>query len=372
METVIIYDSNHPGAFRNRCFEESYATEGPGHSFTVELAKQAKLRGFSIMTSDIFLKHANLSKSIRAFCITDMVSKCTDALLQKGSIPLLCFSFESPIIARNFYLRINALAGRFIYSMQFEGTRDELKKSKTIFLPMYFPVDSREVLPLIDWGKRKFLVLINRNKRAFFNDFSSVKGCVRSVLSRVKLSVQRILSSWARSKEIYKDRIEAINYFSEKEGFELYGGGWNDKIPGFPSSYHRAALKVNKGIIGPTAKLIVMNQFRFAVCFENCSFPGYVTEKIFDCFLAGCIPIYFGAPDIANFVPADSFIDYRRFENFDQLYSFLSKMSDQEATKMLESARAFLASKDFDKFYTENVVSNILDLVETKITNQND
>lgn len=50
-------------------------------------------------------------------------------------------------------------------------------------------------------------------------------------------------------------------------------------------------------------KLGTLRHFRFALCFENCVFPGYVTEKVFDCFLSGCVPIYLGAPDITDFIP---------------------------------------------------------------------
>ena len=34
--------------------------------------------------------------------------------------------------------------------------------------------------------------------------------------------------------------------------------------------------------------------FRFCICFENSSGTGYITEKLFDAWLAGCIPIYWG------------------------------------------------------------------------------
>ena len=36
---------------------------------------------------------------------------------------------------------------------------------------------------------------------------------------------------------------------------------------------------------------------------------GYVTEKIFDAFKAGCVPVYWGAENITKYVPAECFID---------------------------------------------------------------
>lgn len=42
-------------------------------------------------------------------------------------------------------------------------------------------------------------------------------------------------------------------------------------------------------------KVSFMRQFKFAICPENSDAFGYVTEKIFDAILSGCIPIYTGS-----------------------------------------------------------------------------
>jgi hypothetical protein len=125
-----------------------------------------------------------------------------------------------------------------------------------------------------------------------------------------------------------------------------------------------AAKRAFQGPIKPEEKIQVLSQYKFALCFENCVFPGYVTEKIFDCFLAGCIPIYFGAPDIEDFVPEGSFIDFRKYKSFNDLENDLLNFSEEQATVMLRKAKDFLASKDFDKYYTPNVVAGILKKID--------
>ena len=45
-------------------------------------------------------------------------------------------------------------------------------------------------------------------------------------------------------------------------------------------------------------KLQYLQQFRFNICPENVDAPGYVTEKIFDAYRTGTIPIYHGAGNI--------------------------------------------------------------------------
>ena len=44
-----------------------------------------------------------------------------------------------------------------------------------------------------------------------------------------------------------------------------------------------------------------------------------MTEKLFDCFFSGTVPVYWGAPDVFDWVPADCFIDMRQFTDFAQL-----------------------------------------------------
>lgn len=37
-----------------------------------------------------------------------------------------------------------------------------------------------------------------------------------------------------------------------------------------------------------------LQNYKFNLCFENSSYPGYLTEKLFDAYNAGCVPIYWG------------------------------------------------------------------------------
>lgn len=48
--------------------------------------------------------------------------------------------------------------------------------------------------------------------------------------------------------------------------------------------------------------------YKYSIAIENTSKPHYWTEKIADCFLAGTVPLYFGATNIAEYFPPESFI----------------------------------------------------------------
>ena len=47
-------------------------------------------------------------------------------------------------------------------------------------------------------------------------------------------------------------------------------------------------------------KVKYLEQFMFNLCPENVSAPGYTTEKLFQSFDSGCIPIYYGSEGIAE------------------------------------------------------------------------
>ncbi len=63
--------------------------------------------------------------------------------------------------------------------------------------------------------------------------------------------------------------------------------------------------------------------YKFTLAFENGSFPGYTTEKIFEPMLMGSIPIYWGNPRINTDFNADSFVNLHRFDSFDEAIEFI-------------------------------------------------
>ena len=77
-------------------------------------------------------------------------------------------------------------------------------------------------------------------------------------------------------EKILKDKIDFI---------DIYGNGYNS--------------------VGD--KLEVLSKYKYSIVIENCQYPNYWTEKLADCLLAGCCPIYFGANNITDYFPINSF-----------------------------------------------------------------
>jgi hypothetical protein len=75
--------------------------------------------------------------------------------------------------------------------------------------------------------------------------------------------------------------------------------------------------------IGHQTKLETIGDYHFCLAFENSVAPDYVTEKIYDCLLAGVVPVYLGAPNVVDFVPPGSFISADAYGGPKDLASYL-------------------------------------------------
>ena len=62
---------------------------------------------------------------------------------------------------------------------------------------------------------------------------------------------------------------------------------------------------------GGAHKAAFLRHFRFNIAFENEPFPGYLTEKIVDPFIVGCVPIYCGDPLVERTFSPEAFIHVR-------------------------------------------------------------
>ncbi|MCP4645837.1 MAG: glycosyltransferase family 1 protein [bacterium] len=63
-----------------------------------------------------------------------------------------------------------------------------------------------------------------------------------------------------------------------------------------------------KGDLPVREKDAGLNQYYYHVCAENSSQRGYFTEKIIDAWLCECLPLYWGCPNLDDYVPAESYV----------------------------------------------------------------
>lgn len=161
-------------------------------------------------------------------------------------------------------------------------------------------------------------------------------------------------------QELYTKRREAIQWFEQNhpEEFDLYGVDWDRFfIPAMGRAnflltavYKLAPWlpRINSNVTYRgriREKRVVLNQYRFAICFENAITPGYVTEKILDCFMAGVVPVYLGAPEIERLIPQGAYVDMRNYSTYEELYDHLKSMTPETYQTYLDEIFKFLGGE---------------------------
>lgn len=162
------------------------------------------------------------------------------------------------------------------------------------------------------------------------------------------------------SGRLMHERKKIIQFFSTKPDgvFEFYGNQTGD--PTCDRMYRGKITGTHSG----SAKINVIKQYRFCVCIENTfDCKGYITEKIFSGFAAGCVPIYWGPSNVGDYIPKDCFIDCRDFENYDQLYEFIKEMSEETYNQYVECIKAFLKSEKGFQFTGDHYNKVLLDAI---------
>lgn len=178
------------------------------------------------------------------------------------------------------------------------------------YCKIYYPQPKPEKKYYMDYGKKRKFTMICGNKQS------------------------------NHPNELYSKRREIIDYFENKEDFDLYGIGWE-----------KEKLKNYRG--KTEKKLYTLSHYKYAFCFENqCNVRGYITEKIFDCFFANCIPIYWGAENIESYIPTDTFIDWRKYDSLEKLLEYLDTIDEITYNKYLEKIKVFLNSEKFEKEFS--------------------
>lgn len=79
------------------------------------------------------------------------------------------------------------------------------------------------------------------------------------------------------------------------------------------------------------AKWNVTAHYRFVLAFENSLADDYVTEKLYHAFVVGSVPIYWGAPNVARFLPApNAAVNVADFASARELAQHLHFLLDNE------------------------------------------
>ncbi len=182
----------------------------------------------------------------------------------------------------------------------------------------------------------------------------------------------------AVSDDLYKERINVIRWYEKHapEYFSLFGLGWGKPAPAFTQTEklirrlkrlatQTLGYKPFPSYAGEVAdKGSVYQKTKFGYCYENvANLPDYISEKIFDCFFNGCVPVYWGSNTVAAHIPSNCYIDRRDFKSTEETHQFLRSINASQYQQYQDNIRNFLISPKAMEFDTKSYVSIIVNKV---------
>ena len=335
---TILFDI--PGLADNKIFNPE-ARDGVTEPF-IYLRDQLRQRGYDLTTADNipldncemiwfwevphhFNKNASLSRQLKNFIkklIGQPVHSKRDIYKEAidGGFPgeMVAFLFEPPTTLSANWDTKNHESFTTIFTWH-DDYVDGKKYHKLLYpTPQHFPQ-----VEDVDFDKRKLLVNITGNKNS------------------------------SHPRELYSERRKTIRYFEKHhpDQFDLFGVNWNKEGDDYYPSY--------RGTVNH--KWDVMPQYRFALSYENMyDERGYVTEKILDPMRVGCVPVYWGAPNIDQYVDPNAFIDRRNFKSNEELAQFLLEISEDKYMNYRQSGENYLRGEQFHKFLSPAFAETII------------
>ena len=212
-----------------------------------------------------------------------------------------------------------------------------------------------------------FKSLITYNDNVINND-TIVKGCIgdfyskeqsykndfnqRKLITMITNNRMGLMLFEPHPNELYTERKNAVAYFQDKcpNDFDLYGNYWPDNLK-------KCWVKE----LSREEKIDYLKKYKFIISYDSiCKQNGYISEKIFDCFYAKVVPIYWGADNVTDYIPKECFIDRRNFSSYDELYDFLMNMTEQEYNKYIKAIEKYLKSKEYLDLFTSKASAEII------------
>jgi alpha(1,3/1,4) fucosyltransferase len=350
---ALFIDPIHPRYEGDRLFDLA-AGAGAGDDINapwIHVRERLSAGGVAVHTADLLQRREVEPAAQNVYVSFGPLHRVGELVAKHGVAPSGFFALECPIVEPKLYLALEDASRVFdtMFSFTDGPSLRPFVTAPLEFEQFHLPNAYGRVHEDV-WGRRDrgFLVMINANK-----------------LPRIHV------------RELYSERLLAVEYFNRRGEIDLYGVGWDvppyqmgaSRVPATVERMKRAAkirwershppvdpLRVAaraawRGAV--PSKADVLSRYTFAICFENMVLERWITEKIFDCFFAGTIPVYLGAPDITRWVPEQCFIDMRRFNGYPELRAYLDDLSPSEIEGFREAARDYLASDAFVPFSKE-------------------
>ena len=328
----------------------------------VHLRDWLQARGIEVHTADLLDGRSSNGRTINVYISLGLRTRYQRLARRPDVVCSGFFTFESPVVLPALYGSLHKIGGTFrrVFAFSPEDALRPFLRGPVRLTQFMLPQPFEDVHEDV-WERRdrQFLVMINAHKT-----------------TRIRVN------------ELYTERLRAIEFFNRYGEIDVYGRDFDGPPVLMGSRMPRAVARLERGarmrweavrpptdplrvaarqaFRGPRAprKADTLGRYTFSLCYENSVLAGCIPEKIFDCFYAGTVPIYWGAPDVERWIPPECFVDMRQFEGYEELRDFLRSRSPDQIEAYRVAAREFLRSEQFRPFSKQTFAELVGRLVE--------
>jgi hypothetical protein len=332
----------------NRLRDKNWSNKFPGSGWLTCLYDLAANEGFDISSGEIAIQKISTGEwdPCHTLIIQEMDAQDGARLKRMGALPFLVYCFEAALYAFDFYDNSAKICHDFKIRLGFGLRNSNLGQFHGYArFPTYFADDVTNKEHIL---KKNRYVIVASNKYQGKKLYVPHRITLKNIIRQIKRLYHRKKSNAyknAVSESLLDERLKIVQHFAENELIDIYGSGWDalDDLPSNVSTnFKRIISNWYMGIC--ESKIDILDKYKFSICFENSAQPGYVTEKIVDCFIAGTIPIYFGAPDINNIIPNSAYIDVRRFSTLENLTHYINGLKEVDVNLIKSAGITYLKS----------------------------
>jgi len=250
-----------------------------------------------------------------------------------------------------------------LYSHVLSPGSPRFKDSNGDFIPWPYQVSPNPLSPIDEGSSLQSKVLINMKSGLFDYD----KWSRRSKFI-IMINANKVSSSKSENYGLRRVFAHQIS----KEFLSVYGELWVSSIPQkimhrlfvllfamksghWPRLTHvygnlHWKFKTAKGPIED--KQVILQSSKFSIVIENDN--SYISEKIFDSLINGCIPIYSGLKEGSRIIPSGIYIDLPKSPS--ELVTLLEKISESDIRGILREMQTYLESEAFAKSWDKTRV----------------
>ncbi len=292
-----------------------------------------------------------------------------------------------------------------ILKEKFDAHFTSVKEADIIFFSI-FDGKSKKEIPKIDFSGTKVFftgenVRVDMKKTDFafgFDYEEKVKsknylrlplyvyyGAGENLIKTKNYNPKKILESktkfcnYAYSKDA-KERVELFKELGKYKKVDAPGKSMNNSPPILPSKYTNFVKLVQK-MESFTKKYVISSlmsrhlgswrdavinyqkDFKFTIAFENSTYSGYTTEKIYHPMLANSIPIYWGNPEISREFNTKSFVNYFDYNDIKKVVDVVVELDTNKKKYLKMLSEPWLKRNKLNKWMDKERIEKQLERI---------